>query len=51
MTIPLFERAQAYGERKAVVAEDNSYTYRQLIKQSGQAAAALLHLVNKADLQ
>ena len=51
MTIPLFERAQRNGERTAIVADSHLYSYRQLLQQSGQAAAALLQLVDKPDLQ
>ena len=40
--IPLIERAEAHGERIAIVATEGTFTYRELLEASAKAASCLL---------
>ena len=41
-SIPLIARAESHGERRAIMAAEGTFTYRQLLDASGRAAACLL---------
>src|SRR5262245_32803404 len=42
VTIPLFERAEAHGDRTAIVAPEGSFAYRDLLEASSRVALTLL---------